>query len=329
MDTGLNLALQQLSPALDGVMRVISLFGQEEIFIVVIGLFYWCLDRGLGARLLLLLSLSDFTNGLLKWTFHLPRPYWIDSNVKALSTEISYGLPSGHAQSSLTAYGYLAASLKRRWVWVVAAGLIAGVAISRVYLGVHFATDILGGWFTGALVLLAFTQLEPRVTRWIAPKPIGLQITALAAFSVILILVLVGVRSTLERVIDPVDWPVQAGPIDPRNANLLVSDLGLFFGASLGLMLLRRTPGFEVKGRWSQRAARLALGAIGVLAIRFGLGAIFPAEPLIPAMIFRYVRYATMALWAAWLAPLVFVKLRLAERADPTDRADLADRAGN
>lgn len=315
MDTQLNLIFQQLSPALDGVMRVISLFGQEEIFIVVIGLFYWCLDRDLGARLLLLLSLSDFANGLLKWTFHLPRPYWIDPQVKALSTEISYGLPSGHAQSSLTAYGYLAASLKKRRAWLVAAVLIAGVAFSRVYLGVHFFTDILGGWFTGALVLLAFTQLEPRVTRWIAPKPIGWQLTALTAFSAILILVFIGVRSILAGVIDPADWPVQAGPIDPRNANSLVSDLGLFFGASLGLMLMQRMRGFEVKGSWGQRVARLALGAIGVLAIRFGLGAIFPSEPVITAMILRYLRYAMMALWAAWLAPLVFVKLGLADRA--------------
>ena len=315
MDTGLNLALQQLSPALDGLMRVISLFGQEEMFIVIIGLFYWCIDRGLGARLLLLLSLSDFTNGLLKWTFHSPRPYWIDPNVKALSTEISYGLPSGHAQSSLTAYGYLAVSLKKRWMWVVAVLLVLAVAFSRVYLGVHFFTDILGGWLTSALVLLAFTQLEPRVTRWIAPKSIGVQIGALVAVCLMLIAVLIGVRSIVGGVIDPATWPVQGGPIDPRNANQLISDLGLFFGASLGLMLMQRTRGFEVKGPWGQRAARLALGAIGVLVIRFGLGAIFPSEPLIAASLFRFVRYTLMALWAIWLAPLVFVKLHLADRA--------------
>ena len=321
MDTGVNLALQQLSPALDGLMRVLSLFGQEEIFIVIIGLVYWCIDRGLGARLLLLLSLSDFSNGLLKWAFHLPRPYWIDPNVKALSTEISYGLPSGHAQSSLTAYGYLATSLKKRWAWIAAIVLILSVAFSRVYLGVHFFTDILGGWFTGAIVLLAFTQLEPRVTRWIAPKSIGVQMAALVSVSLMLIVILIGVRSTLNGVIDPVEWPVQAGPIDPRNANLPVSDLGLFFGASLGLMLMQRTRSFDVAGPWGKRAARLAIGAIGVLAIRFGLGAIFPGEPLITAMIFRFVRYTLMALWAIWLAPLVFVKLHLADRADQADRA--------
>jgi membrane-associated phospholipid phosphatase len=315
MDTGLNLALQQLSPALDDLMRVISRFGQEEIFIVVIGLVYWCLDRGLGARLLLLLSLSDFSNGLLKWAFHLPRPYWIDPDVKALCTEISYGLPSGHAQSSMTGYGYLATSLKKRRLWVMAALLILGVALSRVYLGVHFSIDILGGWVTGAIVLLAFTQLEPPITRWIAPKSIGFQITALVSFSLILIAVLIGVRATLEGTIDPVEWPVQAGPIDPHNANQPVSDLGLFFGASLGLMLMRRTAGFDVKGTWGKRAARLALGVIGVLAIRFGLGAIFPTEPLVTAMIFRYVRYAAIALWAVWLAPVIFVKLQLADRA--------------
>lgn len=315
MDTSLNLALQQLSPALDGLMRVLSLFGQEDIFIVVIGLFYWCIDRGLGARLLLLLSLSDFSNGLLKWVFHLPRPYWIDPRVKALSTEVSYGLPSGHAQSSLTAYGYLATSVKKRWLWWVAALLVLGVAVSRVYLGVHFSTDILGGWFMSALVLIAFTRLEPRVTRWIAPKSIGVQIAAVVSVSLILLVVLVGVRSTIGGVIDPAGWPVQAGPIDPRSPDLPISDLGLFFGASLGLILVQRTAQFEVKGAWGRRAARFAIGAIGVLVIRLGLGAIFPREPLVTAMIFRYVRYALMALWAIWLAPWVFVKLRLADRA--------------
>lgn len=313
MDTSLTLWLQQLSPALDSLMKTLSVIGQEEIFVIVIGLLYWCLDSGLGARLLWLLAFSDFTNGLLKWAFHLPRPYWIDARVKPIGTELSYGLPSGHAQAALVSYGYLAQRLKRRWLWIVAALLILGISTSRLYLGVHFATDVLAGWLVGLIVLIGFARLQSPLTRWIEAKPIGVQIAAALVFSMVSLASMLIVQSAIAGVTDPLEWPVQAGPIDPRNPDTLISDQGLLLGASLGLILMRRTARFDVRGSWRQRGLRLLIGTLGVLIIRFGLGAIFPRDPIETAMIFRYVRYALIALWAIWLAPWMFIRLKLAE----------------
>ena len=52
-------------------------------------------------------------------------------------------------------------------------------------------------------------------------------------------------------------------------------------------------------------------GLLVLLILRFGLGAIFPDDPEVLGVVFRYVRYVLIALWTAWLAPLTFVKLRL------------------
>jgi membrane-associated phospholipid phosphatase len=92
-------------------------------------------------------------NNLLKLAFDRPRPEvveWIDS-VRTTS------FPSGHAMGAIIAWGsiaYIAAQLGagaalRRTVWTVAVLLIAAIGISRVYLGVHYPTDVLGGYIAG------------------------------------------------------------------------------------------------------------------------------------------------------------------------------------
>jgi undecaprenyl-diphosphatase len=76
----------------------------------------------------------------------------------------SPGFPSGHALDSMTLYGALALTVGRRlrprWlrglVLVFGLGLPLLIGFSRIYLGVHYFTDVLGGWVTGlALALLA------------------------------------------------------------------------------------------------------------------------------------------------------------------------------
>ena len=94
----------------------------------------------------------------LKSAFALPRPVG-----HRLITESGYGFPSGH---SVTAF-VLAGSLiwfcftltERRWLRVLACALgalwVILVGFSRVYLGVHVTTDVLGGWLVGAATLCA------------------------------------------------------------------------------------------------------------------------------------------------------------------------------
>ncbi|MDI6773060.1 MAG: phosphatase PAP2 family protein [bacterium] len=321
---GINLilTLQQHSPGLDLGMKFLSFLGGEEFFMLLIPFLYWCVDTTRGLRVLALLLFSDFTNGLLKWAFHAPRPYWVDARVKALAAETSYGLPSGHAQVATAIWGFLARAARRPLAWVAAVLLVLGISISRVYLGVHFPHDVAAGWVAGALVLAAYLWLEPRAATWLKPRPLAVHVAAVLLLSAGMLAAVFGVSAAIAGTIDPPAWEAQAaaaGPpdagrraTDPRSMDGFFTNLGVAFGAGIGLALRRRYVSFDPRGPWVQRILRLGLGLVVLLGLRSGLGALFPREPLEVALLFRYVRYALIGLWTVWLALWAFVRLGLA-----------------
>jgi undecaprenyl-diphosphatase len=87
---------------------------------------------------------------LLKWAIHLPRPVAIYHGASA------YGFPSGHTTMSVVLYGFLGILLARKlsgtWRWGLFSGVLFisfVVGISRLYLGAHWLSDVLGGYFIG------------------------------------------------------------------------------------------------------------------------------------------------------------------------------------
>lgn len=300
----LILTLQQYSPRLDFGMKLLSFLGGSESFMLLVPFVYWCVDAAWGMRILAVLLFADFTNGMLKWAFHTPRPYWVDTRVKALVAEASYGLPSGHAQVTTAVWGCVAVAVRRPSVWIATALLVLGVSLSRVYLGAHFPIDVAAGWIVGALVLAAYLWIEPRAASWLRPKSMAFHIAAVLILSVALLAAVFGMRAAI------------TGTAEPRNIAGFFTNLGVAFGAGAGLALRRRYVSFDPKGPWAQRVIRLWLGLGVLLGIWAGLGVILPREPLAVALPLRYARYALIGLWTVWLAPWAFVRLGLAERAD-------------
>ena len=103
-------------------------------------------------------------SNVIKLAFRRPRPltaYEMQFNVVT-----HYSFPSGHSASSLLVYGllgYLALMyLPGAWAAVlgsVAAVFIVLIGMSRVYLGAHFPSDVIGGWVFGGVILLLTVQL--------------------------------------------------------------------------------------------------------------------------------------------------------------------------
>lgn len=167
-----NYLHQRSSPFLTGLMFALTIMGTWEVmFAAVMMAFAWLFRRGNwreGLMLAIGVAGASLLTTLLKLLFQRPRP----SPAWALAHETSFSFPSGHAVAACTFYGMLALLLLRNvrsWlgrvlISVTAVLLIVGTGASRVYLGVHFPSDVAAGFFVGlvwiATVVLAAAQLR-------------------------------------------------------------------------------------------------------------------------------------------------------------------------
>ena len=306
-------SIQTLSPALDGIMETGSFLGTPEFFLLLVPFIYWSLDRRIGIRAILVVFIFDFVNASLKVLFHQPRPFWI-GGVKQLSTEGTFGLPSGHSGRTLALNGYLATQVKRNWFWAVAVLYILLVGFSRMYLGVHFPHDVLGGWLLGLLAIWALAKWGDKVREWLANKSISTQI--MLGFLVAMGMMLTGfiVRFIIAGTPDPAEWsPYNA---DARTVTHFFTISGAVFGAWAGYALMRQYARFNAKGDWAKRGIRYLLGIVVLLVLFFGMDIAFAAiavDESTLGYILRFIRYGFSLFWATFLAPWLFLKIKLAE----------------
>lgn len=323
--TGIQIAfirlLQTQAAWLAAPMLLFSLLGQPEFFLLIIAYLYWCSNPRLGLRLGLLMGISGGLNEALKVAFHLPRPYWVSSEVRALAPHPSFGLPSGHAQGAVTFWGLLAATARRRWFSLLAATLIVFIGISRVFLGAHFPTDIITGVMLGLAILIGFLTLEGPVGRRIAALPISGRLLLAFAGSIVLVLASSVAFAAIGGWQVPAVWAEgaiqQSGqPIDPLDPTRSATVAGFFFGFAAGAAVeWPRGMGICTAGGWSGHLLRYAFGitVAGTIWLLFGL--LVPPESVMLAHILQYTRAAATAAWISYGAPVVFARMHPVGRA--------------
>ena len=180
---GLDLAIRNqvhayASPSLTKAMIFISFLGGDGLtaaailsVIAFLALHWsraalWMVVTILGAVVL------DLT---LKYAFHRPRPVPF-----FVPVPYTYSFPSGHSLFSFCFYGVLAGLLAGRMqsrlgrilVWTLAALLVAAIGLSRIYLGVHYPSDVIAGYLAAALWVSTLLALDRvRIERKSAPDP--------------------------------------------------------------------------------------------------------------------------------------------------------------
>ena len=313
------LFLQSLGEWLVEPMKLFSFLGKEEFFLVVAPALFWCVDAGLGLRTGLALMISNGVNTSLKFVAHAPRPYWVHPAVQPLSAETSFGVPSNHSQSAVVVWGMMAAWIGKTWSWIVAIALIFMIGLSRIHLGVHFPTDVLAGWAVGALLLWAILHYEKLILGWFRRFTPENQILIVLGASLGMILVGSLARLALGNWTIPESWASLASrapdsePIDPLALSGLVSSSGVFFGLSLGGIILWQRGWYEARGPAWKLIVRYLIGVVGVVIIWYGLGAVFPRGESILPFVLRFIRYSLVGAWVTCLAPLLFFRLKIAK----------------
>ena len=306
---------QGLGQGVRALFQALSFLGSELLFLLLVPLVYWTIDARAGMRIGLILLISTGVNTLLKLVFADPRPYWYSDRVLAYAAESSFGLPSGHSQISASVWGMLAFTARRWWFWVFAIALVVLIGISRIYLGVHFPSDVLAGWAIGAALLVCFVALAERAGAWLSRRALGSQV--LVAFVTSLLLIAPAwlvVAAQGERRL-PEAWTQLAArgdePLNPWSLDTAASTAGTWFGFVAGLALLARQGTFDVRGSLGRRAARFALGTVVLLLIWFALGQLFPRQDDLVSYGLRYIRYALIGGWVALGAPLALRRIGL------------------
>ena len=161
-DTTILLWLHQHSNAtIDNLMLTLTKLGNPAFVVVLVTISFSLLlwyKRVWAAQILFLTCLGGLIlNQGLKLVFAKPRPQlWTP-----LIVEHSYSFPSGHALGSSALYGFLAVLLASQYpryrlgIYGIAVVIVGSIGLSRLFLGVHYPTDIIAGYAVGLLWLIA------------------------------------------------------------------------------------------------------------------------------------------------------------------------------
>ncbi|MBF8263440.1 MAG: sepP [Parachlamydiales bacterium] len=161
---------QWRGPIVDWLFRFLNVF-DTNYYISSLIAFIWigCSWRW-GVRLGFLVIASGWVNAMAKLTFALPRPFHIDPTLAIVQLH-DYGFPSGGAQNAMIIGCLIIYLWKSCFAWPVGIFYILLISFSRVFLGVHFPVDVLGGWCLGAVIFFAFIQTYRRIGSWATRRP--------------------------------------------------------------------------------------------------------------------------------------------------------------
>ncbi|MBA7472879.1 hypothetical protein ES707_08211 [subsurface metagenome] len=280
-------------PLLDAFFKIITLLGNEEFYLVFFPILFWSLDFKLGYKLGLIFLFSAYLNQSLKELFAQPRPAELKAGLSLIGAG-GYGLPSGHAQMAVVIWGGLALIFKRIWFRLTAALLILLIGLSRIYLGVHFPTDVFAGWLLGALTLAAVLLLRRTIAR--------MKFNTLS--------LVVGINL------------ITAAVMLFQYNRTITSLIAAFWGFTLGCLLRRLSIcSFNpAAASIRQNLLRLPLGLVLLFILYIVLKLIFPGEGSIFYPLFRFLRYGILGFWISFGAPFLFKVLHLQEEPGPVRR---------
>ena len=269
MDIDILLALQAfrngIGACLTDFMTKMSFIGEMNVVLIIMALIYWCVSKNFGQYLLMGWSGNRVVNGLLKVTACVYRPWIRDARIvpdgEAMAAATGYSFPSGHSMNAASLYG--GGAIRRelsRALRVVLGVIVALIAFSRNFLGVHTPQDILVGAGAGLLVM----WLTARLIAWIEAHPgrdipvmcvgIGLSV-AVAVFA--------AVKSY------PTDYD-EAGKLlvdGAKMANDTYKGVGWCIGFLAGWVLERRFIGFSTDVSMMTRVTRLTTGLLSYYAV--------------------------------------------------------------
>lgn len=281
MELEILLKLQEISNKyLDMLFIGITNMGHELTYMVIIMILYWCLSKKVGLKLIIALSFSQLLNTDLKNYFRVERPY-LNPQINAMYIESApgYSFPSGHSQNSAAFWFYCSYMLKNKVLKTITIILPFLIAFSRLYLRVHWPSDVLAGLFVGLVVIFI---VEKVMSCYIDKKLDATHIIFYAIAIPTILLILSGFDTDAVKI------------------------SGAFAGILIGYFIEDKYINFEEHTNIFFQIIKIIIGVSITIAIKEGLKIVLP-----DLSILNYIRYFLLGIWATLFAPWLFVKLKL------------------
>jgi len=260
--------------------------GSEYFYLLILPVIFWCVDERFGVRFGLVILFSTWVNAAIKQAVALARPFTVDPSV-GLSHESTYSFPSNHAQGSAVFWGLASQKIKNPWGLILAVVVPLAIGFSRIYLGVHYPTDVAIGWILGWSFAVLWIVLGKRLEMSLARLQRRVKVILIA----------------------PLTLGMNA--LTANDTNLT----GVFFGTALGSVFMFDMVRFDAsEGKAGKKLLRFVLGAVGLVLIYFGGKLVSPKQGNDLYALFRFIRYALVGAWVSLGAPALFVKLGLGAR---------------
>lgn len=313
---------------LTSFMQFMTALGYLEFFMLLLVFIIFAVDFKKGFILLMVLIWTGAFTFFLKDYFALPRPFHVDNTIQFLDKQLpdatnfsfskqgassfwaalpesvvaetrkhkdlEHGFPSGHTSIAVTLWAMIALLFRKRWLTVLCIALMVLIPFSRMYLGVHFLADVLGGYVLGFGLLFLFykTILQPdRLAAYLAAPQLNRDWNRLSIFvltSPFLMFLLVSVKA----------W-------------ILVA---YAFGFGIGFYMLGRR-GFPAQsGTIVQRLMRFAAAGGLLLGVKVLMKSIFMSLDLGMEVWTDFFRHAIEGLMLVWVAVELFIRFGWWER---------------
>ncbi len=290
-DSQIIIILQALLPYV--AWELLNLFGDPIIYIILLAIAFWCVNKREGNITIIFVMFSGFINILLKYAFGMPRPpAELRQNPEYIADQ-SYGFPSGSSQISTTFWGWVTIKIRRWWVAICSIIIIISTALARMGLGLHYLGDVIGGIIIGIILVTWAYYLIPYIRSYWKHMPLMhqnwlLPVVALVFFFLYFIAYAIGL------------------PYFPTE-NIALS-MGVVFGFSVGATMEKQYVNFSTDVKKTTKINRAILGIFIALITYYALTAAFSLIPTISLLEYtlRFIKYIIIGFFGSFLLPLLF-----------------------
>jgi len=264
----------------------VTMLGEETILILLIAVLYFAYDKHLALRIGYITVTSMCVNGVVKNLVKRSRPFASGAvNPARAHTATGYSFPSGHTQTFATWSTAFAVYYRKVWMGVFAGIGIVAVAFSRLFLGVHYPSDVIGGAVLGVGMAVALGIVYEKTVD--IRRLYGVTALVMLPFAVV--------------------FMVGADPLYEDFFKLYGMLAGLYFAN--GLEAKYAPIRYDVAA-W-KKVLRIVIGIGVVLAVKEGFKVVDVFGILRVSLLLDTIRYMLVVIVGFGVCPVLFKKMNL------------------